>query len=211
MNPSPPLILSVFPTDLGWFGLVGCDSTAVRLMIGHPGPDAVRRTATARVAEDCFAGPGSVDDSAVVEKDWTPELRRSLQRYASGVPVEFGDRAIRIPSRTSFQRRVMEVVQSIAYGETATYAEVAREAGRPGAARAVGNVMARNPLPVLVPCHRVVAAGGRLGGYSAPQGIDLKRRLLAMEAEGCRATTGCRSGGSPSRDSRSRRGTISQR
>jgi methylated-DNA-[protein]-cysteine S-methyltransferase len=70
--------------------------------------------------------------------------------------------------------------REVGWGETVTYGELAEMAGRPRAARFVGNVMARNPIPILIPCHRVVAAGGRLGGYGAT-GTDTKRWLLERE------------------------------
>ncbi len=79
---------------------------------------------------------------------------------------------------TDFQKRIAALVQSIPRGETVTYGEIARRAGRPGAARAVGQVMARNPFAILVPCHRVVARQG-LGGFA--WGLELKQRLLALE------------------------------
>lgn len=81
-----------------------------------------------------------------------------------------------------FARRVLEATAAIPYGEVVTYGELARSAGRPGAARAVGSALGSNPVPILVPCHRVVAAGGELGGFSAgEEGPRLKRRLLAAE------------------------------
>lgn len=82
---------------------------------------------------------------------------------------------------TEFQRRVWRTLQGIPLGETRQYADLARELGCPGAARAVGQACGANPIPVLVPCHRVLAAGGTLGGFSA--GLEWKRRLLALE--GC--------------------------
>ena len=82
---------------------------------------------------------------------------------------------------TEFQRRVWKALQSIPMGETREYADLARDLGCPGAARAVGQACGANPIPVLVPCHRVLAAGGTLGGFTA--GIEWKRRLLALE--GC--------------------------
>ena len=78
-----------------------------------------------------------------------------------------------------FSRRVLLAASRIPYGATVTYGHLARRAGLPGAARAVGQVMARNPVPLLVPCHRVVASGGGLGGFTG--GLVLKRRLLALE------------------------------
>ena len=82
------------------------------------------------------------------------------------------------PGGSEFQRQVWSALQRIPYGETCTYGELARRLGREGAARAIGAANGANPLPLLIPCHRVVAAGG-LGGYSG--GLELKRRLLALE------------------------------
>ena len=80
-----------------------------------------------------------------------------------------------------FDRAVYRAARAIGPGETATYGELADRIGSPGQAREVGGAMARNRFPLIVPCHRVVAAGGRLGGFSAPGGPALKRRLLAIE------------------------------
>ena len=80
---------------------------------------------------------------------------------------------------TSFQRRVWEELRTIPAGTTVTYAELARRIGRPGAARAVGAAVARNPVSIVVPCHRVVGAGGSLTGYAG--GVERKRALLAIE------------------------------
>jgi O-6-methylguanine DNA methyltransferase len=80
---------------------------------------------------------------------------------------------------TPFDMAVWEQLQTIPYGQTRTYGEVAASLGKPGAARAVGGANHRNPIPIVIPCHRVVAAGGKLGGYGG--GLDLKRHLLALE------------------------------
>lgn len=80
---------------------------------------------------------------------------------------------------TGFQQRVWQELLRIPYGQTRTYLEIARSIGAPGAARAVGAANGRNPVAIIVPCHRVVNAGGGLGGYSA--GLEFKRRLLEME------------------------------
>jgi methylated-DNA-[protein]-cysteine S-methyltransferase len=85
-----------------------------------------------------------------------------------------------------FHRRVYEVARTIPPGETLTYGEIARRLGDPLQARAVGQALARNPFAIVVPCHRVLAAGGRTGGFSAPGGTGTKLRLL--EIEGARAT-----------------------
>jgi methylated-DNA-[protein]-cysteine S-methyltransferase len=81
-----------------------------------------------------------------------------------------------------FHRKVYEVVRTIPLGETMSYGEVAAAVGSPGAARAVGQALGRNPFAIVVPCHRVLAAGGKWGGFSARGGVATKRRLLSIEA-----------------------------
>lgn len=119
------------------------------------------------------------------------QIVESLVRYAQGRRVEFGALPIEDRHLTPFQRRVVEVCRAIPFGETRTYGELARLAGCPGAARAVGQVMSGNRAALIVPCHRVVASSGKLGGFSAPQGVSLKRQLLELERsvvdEGCGA------------------------
>lgn len=169
---------AVFPTDLGWFALAGFDGRIAALTIGHASEGSARRGIAARLGE-----------KVVAVSDWSPVLRRRLQRYAQGEPQDFHDVDLLLPALTGFQRAVVAATRSIPYGRTRTYAELAELAGYPRAARAVGNVMAANRFPVLVPCHRVVAAGGKWGGFSAPQGVDLKRRMLALESERTAAGT----------------------
>lgn len=103
-----------------------------------------------------------------------------LVRYFAGERVDLSA-PMEFPSVSEFRRRVWEVTAQVPYGKVVTYGGVATRAGRPGAARAVGQAMAHNPLPLVVPCHRVVAANGGLGGFSAEGGLQLKRRLLGLE------------------------------
>jgi methylated-DNA-[protein]-cysteine S-methyltransferase len=103
--------------------------------------------------------------------------RAALRDYFAGRPPHLP--ALDLQG-SDFQRRVWRALLDIPWGEVRTYGEVAAALGAPGAARAVGAANGRNPVAVLVPCHRVVGAGGRLGGYSG--GLELKRRLLAHEA-----------------------------
>lgn len=91
------------------------------------------------------------------------------------IPVDLRD-------RTEFQQRVLEACQMVPYGQTLTYGQLALRAGYPGAARAVGQVMAANQVAIVVPCHRIVGRRGMLTGYG--YGLDLKRRLLEMEGSG---------------------------
>ena len=93
----------------------------------------------------------------------------------------FGDVPLELAHLSPFQKKVVDRCRRISAGGTRTYGELAGLAGFPGAARAVGSVMSRNLYPIIVPCHRVVGSAGSLGGFSAPQGISLKARMLALE------------------------------
>lgn len=111
----------------------------------------------------------------------SPALRHALNEIRAY--LEGKRREIAVPCEprggTPFQRRVWAATRAIPYGEVRGYGWIAAHIGAPGAARAVGQALARNPLPLLIPCHRVVAAGGKLGGFTG--GLPLKRKLLQLE------------------------------
>lgn len=106
-------------------------------------------------------------------------LAERLSVYFAGEPVSFDDVEISLEDETEFGRRLAQALRRIPAGEVVTYGELAALAGRPGAARAAGSFCARNRFPILIPCHRVVSAGG-LGSYGS-LGLRYKRRLLALE------------------------------
>jgi methylated-DNA-[protein]-cysteine S-methyltransferase len=172
-----PGLQFVFPTPLGWFGLTGSDAGIRFLSFGHASERQVQ-TALAEATSTNLSG--GIDPTVVGEL--LEQARERLERYAEGEPVDLSAIPVDVPRATGFQRRVIEELKRVGYGESVSYAELAERAGSPGAARAVGNLMARNPVPLIVPCHRVIGSGGRLGGYSAPQGLAMKRRLLDMES-----------------------------
>lgn len=141
----------VIPTPIGPCLAEMEDGHLVRLQLGVSTPEAGRRTKLTQV-------------------------RRWIADWFKGRPV-------RVPLRlwgTAFMRRVYRVVQAIPAGETLSYGEVARAAGRPGAARAVGTTLRRNQICLFIPCHRVVASTG-LGGFSGPGGVAQKKALLDLE------------------------------
>jgi methylated-DNA-[protein]-cysteine S-methyltransferase len=112
------------------------------------------------------------------ERPSTP-VARDLARYFSGEPVNFDDYEVDLTGFTDFQRRVYKETRAIPPGEVRTYGEIARAIGKPGASRAVGNALGRNPACIVIPCHRVVAANGDLGGFTG--GLRWKRALLRLE------------------------------
>lgn len=103
----------------------------------------------------------------------------NLNNYFEGMNVEFSAPAS-IPWATEFQKNIWEATKKIPYGETRTYHEVAQAAGSPGASRAAGGALGANPLPIIVPCHRVVCADGETGGFAC--GTHLKKALLSLES-----------------------------
>ncbi|MBT8067349.1 MAG: methylated-DNA--[protein]-cysteine S-methyltransferase [Gammaproteobacteria bacterium] len=119
------------------------------------------------------------------EPDWIynekplAEARRQLQEYFAGERKTF-DLPLHL-SGTEFQVSVLEALQKIPYGETVSYGEIAKRIGRPRAMRAVGAANGRNPIPIVVPCHRVIGSSGDMTGFGG--GIDTKEALLRLEAE----------------------------
>jgi methylated-DNA-[protein]-cysteine S-methyltransferase len=107
--------------------------------------------------------------------------RRQLDEYFAGRRRRF-ELELDLSLVRGFGRRVLEVASRLGFGEVATYAQIAAAAGSPRGARAAGNALGRNPIPIVVPCHRVLHAGGGLGGYTG--GLDRKRLLLGLEREG---------------------------
>ncbi len=112
------------------------------------------------------------------------EVQRAIDAIIalmSGDRIDLRDIPLDMEGIPPFHRKVYEFARNIAPGETRSYGEIAKAVGSPGAARAVGQAMARNPFPIVVPCHRVLAAGGKNGGFTANGGVDTKLRMLAIE------------------------------
>ncbi|HNW58378.1 MAG TPA: methylated-DNA--[protein]-cysteine S-methyltransferase [bacterium] len=107
-----------------------------------------------------------------------PEVQQQLRRYLAGEKVQW-QVPVELPYGTAFQRSVWQELQKIPWGETVTYGELAGRLGKPRAMRAVGGANGANPVAIIIPCHRVVAANGKLGGYGG--GLQVKRALLRLE------------------------------
>jgi methylated-DNA-[protein]-cysteine S-methyltransferase len=156
---------TVFETAWGFVAAVANERGLLRLSL--PVPTAARALAAAG-AERRGAEPALL-----------AAVRGEVQRYFEGERVAL-DFPTDLDGLTPFHRRVLLAARQIPYGETRSYGWLAHRVGRSRAARAVGQAMAGNPVPLIIPCHRVVGADGRLVGFGG--GLDLKRRLLALES-----------------------------
>ena len=169
-DPAPSDTLVAFATRLGWMALVGSGDTLEQLTFGHP------------TAETALAALDPALRRGARRGTWNRPLVARLKAYAAGRPDDFSDVPVDLGPLSPFRQRVIAGCRHIALGQTKTYGELAARAGSPRAARAVGQCMAVNRIPLVVPCHRVVPAGGKLGGYSGGQGTAPKRQLLDMES-----------------------------
>ena len=169
-----PACYCLFETPLGTCGIAwregaGPVVTAVQL------PEATRGATESRIARKSGANQPSVlpPEIAAIAEKIRLHLGGEVQDLRS-VPVDLSDVA-------PFFRQVYEAAREIPAGQTRTYGEIAKAVGRPNAAQEVGQAMAKNPAPILIPCHRVSAAGGKPGGFSAHGGRSTKSKLLALE------------------------------
>ena len=161
--------LALFETAVGRCGVVW---RAGRLAGVHlPGSGDAAASLRRRFPDAEEAAPPPVVAGAV----------RAIAALLEGEPRDLSDVPLDVGAIPEFERRVYEAARTIPPGSVLTYGEVAARIGEPGAAQAVGRALGRNPFPIVVPCHRVVAADGKLGGFSAPGGRSTKLRLLAIE------------------------------
>lgn len=160
------MLFTVFDTAAGWVGILS-SGTGLR-----------RATLPQETKEAAYSLLGDLEDSVSAPRRFAGLVGR-YRAYFSGREVDFPDK-LDYDKATDFQRKVWQAACQIPYGQTRSYAWVAGKAGNPKAARAVGQALARNPLPVIVPCHRVLAGDGGLGGFSG--GLGVKAFLLGLEA-----------------------------
>lgn len=115
---------------------------------------------------------------------WVREVTRKVEEHLAGKPQDFSTIPLDLDRKTPFYRAVYDAARAIPPGKTKTYGEIAAGLGKPNSARAVGQALAKNPILLLVPCHRVLGSTGAATGFSAPGGVETKKRLLSLEGVG---------------------------
>jgi methylated-DNA-[protein]-cysteine S-methyltransferase len=163
---------TVFRTKWGYFGLASTEKALLRTLLPLPKPQSVKR----RLLKDLPAPQ--------YDKTLFNTLQKQVIAYFEGTYVNFNPNIpIVLDGFSQFAGWVLTACRKISFGQTISYGQLAQKAGSPTAARAVGRVMANNPLPLIIPCHRVIQSNGCIGGFSAPGGKKLKNKLLQFEQE----------------------------
>lgn len=166
-----PMHYCLFDTAIGAVGVAWSADGITRLQLPE-----VNRSATQHRLRGHSA--------STAESQPPPKIARAteaVQRYMAGERIDFSGIALDLTGVGPFHRSIYETLRRVGWGETTTYGALARQTGDPGASRAVGQAMGRNPIPVIIPCHRVLASGGKPGGFSAFGGTVTKQRLLELE------------------------------
>lgn len=154
-------------TKWGWFGFVASKRGLVATYLPH-GKREITEQILRRWPEATECG------------ELMPEFAEQVREYFAGRKVAF-TADLDLDEVPPFHAKVLRACRKVGFGKTVSYADLAKSAGKPNAARAVGGAMAHNPLPLVVPCHRVLRSDGGMGGFSSPRGINEKKRLLQLE------------------------------
>lgn len=169
---------TLFETPLGVCGIawsVPAEGRSAPRVISFQLPDSTPAATERRIARHTGASrfsPPPRHIAGIIER---------VRQHLAGHVQDFRRVAVDLAAAGTFERQVYAAAREIPAGQTRTYGEIARSLGQPGAARAVGQALGRNPIPLIIPCHRVLAAGGKSGGFSAPGGPATKMRLLEIE------------------------------
>ncbi len=168
------LIYTVFRTQWGYFAFAGVDDAVSRTFL----PVADRQAAE----RGLLLGLGPAAHALRFDQGFLPDLQEQIVAYFEGQTVDFSvEPPVCIDHVSLFGQKVLHACRAIPFGTKRTYSDLARQVGCAAAARAVGGVMAANPIPLIIPCHRVLRTDGGLGGFSAPGGTVVKQRLLEHE------------------------------
>jgi methylated-DNA-[protein]-cysteine S-methyltransferase len=168
------MTFALFDTAIGTCGIAWSEDGLARVQL----PEATPAAAAARLARVGGASTEGEEPSP----EWIVRLIADIQALLGGDHVDFPSVPLDLARVPDFDRRVYAIARAIPPGSTLTYGDVAVQLGDIGLSRAVGQALGRNPIPIVIPCHRVVAAGGEIGGFSATGGAATKRRILDIES-----------------------------
>jgi methylated-DNA-[protein]-cysteine S-methyltransferase len=169
MKPQKQYEYAIFKTRWGWFGLLGTENGLIRTCLPVDRKEALLN----RMLSDVLDAKQSKTPFSVLET--------RIQDYYKGQPIDFSDVDVCLDGLSDFQQHVLTTLRKVTYGKTVSYGQLARMAGSPKAARAIGSVMAANPLSLIIPCHRVIRTDRTVGMFTAPGGTKTKKRLLELE------------------------------
>lgn len=159
----------IFKTRWGWFGLAGGQAGLRRACLPLADKDAVQSYLLTDI------------ENPIRSADAFADCRALVNNYFDGQRVDFSRVPVDVSMFGAFAQAVLTALHRLPYGKTLTYSALAAAAGRPRAIRAAANAVANNPLPLIIPCHRILRKDGLLGGFSAPGGVATKQRLLELE------------------------------
>jgi O-6-methylguanine DNA methyltransferase len=165
---------AIFLTAWGWAGFVA-DRKGLRIFVL---PEETKEDVLFRIKKELKCNNLFQDN-----RGWE-SLIKKVKEYYSGRKVDFTDCRLNLDNYTDFQKKILQTVKKIPYGGIRSYKKAAEAAGYPRAYRAVGNTMRNNPLPLIIPCHRVIKSDGSLGGFSAKGSIALKKKMIDLESKG---------------------------
>lgn len=162
----------IFETAAGFCGIAWSDVGIARFQLPTKSADATERLLLRRLPEAKLGDASPVVLEAVA----------AAKRYFAGEQTDFSGVVLDLDGQDEFFKRIYIAARRLEWGETTTYGALAKQLGAgPEAARDVGQAMAKNPVALIIPCHRVLAAGGKIGGFSAPGGSESKKRMLELE------------------------------
>ena len=162
----------IFGTRWGYFGLLGGEKGLVRTCLP---------VGSAREAKERLIVSGGMGKS---DATFFANLQAKIRAYFEGGCVDFSDISVSLDDLGEFGAKVLTACRKVGYGQTVSYGRLARLAGRPTAGRAAGNILAKNPVPLIIPCHRVIRSDGKIGGFSAGGGPGMKKMMLELEQLG---------------------------
>jgi methylated-DNA-[protein]-cysteine S-methyltransferase len=162
---------AIFETALGFMGVAWSEKGLTRLCLPQASRDSVERRLL-RLDGDVPAG---------TRPPWVADLIEAIKAYAAGGAVDFSAFPVDLTGIDAFRLAIYDAARKLAFGEVTTYGELASRAGHAGLARETGAALGANPVPLVIPCHRIMAAGGKIGGFSAPGGSATKERMLGLE------------------------------